>query len=145
MIRRPYLIIQHQQFQYIVTNLRPIYGPRGLCLITQQHSWRLSTGWQCGYPNLCPDFDPCLGNVQHFTNVWLLFVLVLYFSYFCLINPTFVLSRSNICPRSPTFVLYLSSDLAEIHPKIRGLKLVIVGNFPCFYDSSAESRSGFRV
>ena len=72
----------------------------------------------------CPDFALCLHFVLNMSSLFLDYVLVQCMTSICLQYQTFVLAKSNICPSDPTFVLFLSCDLAQMNQKIGGQNMV---------------------
>ena len=78
---------------------------------------KVDAGGQCGYPNFCPTFVLCLAFVQHMSSLCPHFVLVKHLSNKCPKCPTFVPSKSIMCPNSQTFLLHLSSWLGQNSPE----------------------------
>ena len=100
-------------------------------LSIQVFSQIFGAGWQCGYPSFCPIFVLCLAFVQPTSSICLNFVPVKHLSNICPRNLTFAPGKSNLCPYSPTYVLFLSSVLAKIHQKLKDKSWSYVGLENC--------------
>ena len=84
----------------------------------------VDAGGQCWSSRVWPDFVLYPDFVHNVPSLCLDYVLVQCLTTICLQYQTFVLTKSNICPSDPTFVLFLSCDLAQINQKIGGQKVV---------------------